>query len=254
MQPLISVVIPVYNHAHTLKRSVESVFRQTYRPLEVIVVNDGSTDNFFEVVDECFELIEKECIGQGSMLSIISQENSGAPAARNRGFAASKGEYVIFWDADTIAHPDMLKKMFEVLQKNPQAAYAYSQFKFGWKTIKSRNFEIEKLKQVNYIDTTSLIRRSSLSPPSYQEGVGGVAEGPFDVSLKRFQDWDLWLTLAEKGKFGVFISEVLYEKVVGSREGISTWLPKFMYQLPWKTKQVKKYEEAKQIIKNKHHL
>ncbi len=240
MTPLISVIIPVYNHAHTLKRTLESVFNQTYRPLEVIVVNDGSTDNFDEAVKECLLLTDGDCIGAGSVLSVISQPNSGAPVARNRGFAMSKGEYVIFWDADTLAHPQMLQKMFAYLQKHPEASYAYSQFKFGWKTIKSQQFDAEKLKQINYIDVTSLIRRADVTP--------------FDESLKRFQDWDLWLTMLEQGKTGVFIPEVLYEKVVGSREGISTWLPKFVYQLPWKTKDVKKYDAAKEIIVKKHSL
>lgn len=253
MQPLISIIIPVYNHAHTLKRSVESIFRQTYRPLEVIVVDDGSTDNFAEVIKDCLLLTDGDNIGGGSVLSVISQPNSGAPTARNRGFANSKGEYVIFWDADTLAQPQMLEKMFSALQKHPQAAYAYSQFKFGWKKIKSQRFDADKLKQVNYIDVTSLIRRSAISPP-YQGGVGVVAEGPFDTSLKRFQDWDLWLSMLEQGKTGIFIPEVLYEKVVGSREGISTWLPSFFYQLPWKTKEVKKYEEARGIILKKHGL
>lgn len=242
MQPLISVIIPVYNHAHTLKASIEAVFRQTYRPLEIIVVNDGSTDNFNEVVDDCFAMIEKECIGQGSMLSIISQENSGAPAARNRGFAASKGEYVIFWDADTIAESTMVQKMFDALQKNPQAAYAYSQFKFGWKVMKSQPFDAEKLKQLNYIDATSLIRRSVLD----------VA--PWDATLKRFQDWDLWLSLLEKNKTGIFIPEVLYTKIVKGRVGISSWLPSFMFKLPWKTAGVKRYEEARDVVLRKHKL
>lgn len=240
MQPLISVIIPVYNHAHTLKRSIESIFNQTYRPLEVIVVNDGSTDNFDEVVEDCLHLTEERCIGAGSILSVISQENSGAPVARNCGFASSKGDYVIFWDADTLAHPQMLQKMFAYLQKFPDASYAYSQFKFGWKRIKSQHFDADKLKQVNYIDITSLIRRADFSK--------------FDESLKRFQDWDLWLTMLEQNKTGVFVPEVLYEKVVGSREGISTWLPSFVYQLPWKSKQVKNYDDAKEIILKKHNL
>lgn len=266
-QTLISVIIPVYNHAHTLKKTLESIFNQIYRPLEVIVVNDGSTDNFDEVVKECLLLTDGDCIGAGSVLSVISQPNSGAPVARNKGFAMSKGEYVIFWDADTLAHPQMLQKMFVYLQKHPEASYAYSQFKFGWKRIKSQHFDADKLKQLNYIDITSLIRRSALTviPSEAIADEGSLSsatvipvetgiQSPFDTHLKRFQDWDLWLTMLEQGKTGVFIPEVLYEKVVGNREGISNWLPKFMYQLPWKTKQVKKYDNAKEIIVKKHHL
>lgn len=240
MQPLISVIIPVYNHAHTLKKCIEGIFRQTYRPLEVIVVNDGSTDNFEEAVKECLALTEKECIGEGSLLSVISQPNAGAPAARNRGFSESKGEYVIFWDADTMSDRSMLQKMYSALQNNPQASYAYSQFKFGWKTMKSQSFDANKLKQINYIDVTSLIRRKDF--------VG------FDEKIKRFQDWDLWLSMLEQGKTGVFVPEVLYKKIVGGRVGISNWLPSFVYKLPWKSKSVEKYENAKEIILKKHNL
>src|SRR3989344_739187 len=174
MTPLISVIIPVYNHAHTLKRSLEAIFNQTYRPLEVIVVNDGSTDNFAEVIKDCLLLTDGDCIGAGSVLSVISQPNSGAPVARNKGFASSKGEYVIFWDADTLAQPKMLEKMFAYLQKHPEAAYAYSQFKFGWKTIKSQPFDANTLKQINYIDVTSLIRRSALVDSPLGRGRGGL--------------------------------------------------------------------------------
>jgi glycosyltransferase involved in cell wall biosynthesis len=266
MKPLISVIIPVFNHAHTLQKTIECVFRQTYRPFEIIVVNDGSTDDFKKAVDDCFAMIEKECIGQGSMLSIISQENKGAPVARNNGFKNSKGEYVIFWDADTIANPDMLQKMYDALQQHPEASYAYSQFKFGWKLIKSQAFDVEKLKQVNYIDTTSLIRRSALNcHPERSEGslssvgvipakAGIQSVGPFDPSLKRFQDWDLWLGLLEKGKTGIFVPEVLYSKVVEGRLGISKWMPSFMFKLPWKTKAVRKYEAAREIVLRKHKI
>lgn len=249
---LISIIIPVYNHAHMLKRSVESIFRQTYRPLEVIIVNDGSTDNFDQEIEECLLLTDGDNIGGGSVLSVIRQSNLGAAAARNRGFTKAKGEYVIFWDADTLAHPQMLQKMFDALQKYPEADYAYSQFKFDWKKMRSSDFKIEKLKKFNYIDTTSLIRRSALSP-SYLDGAGGVA-GPFDPSLKRFQDWDLWLSMLEQDKTGIFIPEVLYKKTIGDRKGMSSWLPSFFYKLQWKTKQIKEYEEAKAVVLRKHKL
>jgi glycosyltransferase involved in cell wall biosynthesis len=255
MNPLISIIIPVYNHAHTLRKTIEDIFRQTYRPLEVIVVNDGSTDDFEAAAsvilnemkdpsrsDKRDSSAELQNDKQNIAIQILSQENKGAPSARNLGFASSKGEYVIFWDADTLASPQMLEKMFEALQNNPQSAYAYSQFKFGWKVIKSQNFDADKLRQVNYIDTTSLIRRSALSSV------------PWDTSLRRFQDWDLWLSLLEKNQTGVFVPEVLYKKIVEGRVGISNWMPSFIYKLPWKTKRVRKYEEAKQIILKKHGL
>lgn len=233
MEKLISVIVPVYNHARTLRDCLFSVYRQTYRPLQIIVVNDGSTDNFSEVVDAIVSDLNID-------IKIINQENLGAPAARNRGFTESKGDYVIFVDADTIMRSDMLQKMSEALQNSPRASYAYSRFKFGWKTIKSRPFDASVLRRVNYIDVSSLIRREDFIS--------------FDESLKRFQDWDLWLSLLSKNKTGVFVPEILYKKSVqaNGRGGMSCWLPSFVYKLPWKIKAVQDYEKAREVVLDKH--
>ena len=233
MNPLISVIIPVYNHAHTLRRSVESVFEQTYKPIEVIIINDGSTDNFTEIAAQIKKKFE---------VKIINQENMGAPAARNLGFKESGGEYVIFWDADTMAKPGMLEKMANVLRCNASVSYAYSQFRFGWKKMKSHEFDAGLLKRINYIDVTSLIRRKDF--------VG------FDESLRRFQDWDLWLTMLEAGTKGEFIPEILYVKIVGGTKNISAWLPSFAYRLPFASavKRVEEYDRAKQIVQRKHRI
>ena len=228
MNPLISVIIPVYNHAKVLPQTIASIFKQTYRPLEIIIINDGSTDNFSEAVKELEEV------------KIINQENKGAPTARNRGLSEAKGEYVIFWDADTLAKSQMLEKMYQALLNNPGAAYAYSSFCFGFKKMLSRPFSAEKLKELNYIDVTALIRRNQAVP--------------FDQKIKRFQDWDLWLTMLEQNKTGIFVPEILYKKAVGVRQGISQWLPRFVYKLPWKIKAVKEYEAAREIVLQKHGL
>lgn len=235
MNELISVIIPVFNHAHTIECCLKSLEKQTYRLLEIIIVNDGSTDDF--------DLVIKKIKAHTTVpLKIISQNNAGAGAARNAGFKEAKGEYVIFWDADTVAKPKMLERLKRQLDVNQNASYAYCQFKFGWKTMHSQNFNVNDLKRYNYIDTTSLIRRSALP------------EKPFDEPLKRFQDWDLWLTLAEQNKTGTFVPEVLFTKIVGGRKGISSWLPSFVYQLWWKSSAVKKYDEAKKIVLIKHGL
>ncbi|SRR3989338_2864520 len=229
-----SVIIPVYNHAHTLERCLVSVKAQTVLPLEVIIVNDGSTDNFSEALKNALNEVS------GLNTKVIQQTNQGASAARNRGLSEAQGEYVIFWDADTVAKPEMLQELLAALEESPEASYAYSQFQFGWKTMRSQPFSAEDLRRNNYIDTTSLIRRARC--PLWEE------------SLRRFQDWDLWLTLLEQGKTGIFVSKVLYKKIVRGRKGCSVWLPSFMYHLPWRTKAVKNYEEAKKIILKKHHL
>jgi glycosyltransferase involved in cell wall biosynthesis len=231
---LISIIIPVYNHAHTLRAVFASILSQTVKDIEIIVINDGSTDDFSGAMKN----ILLNSIYKNLKIKVIEQENGGAPVARNRGFRESSGEYVIFWDADTIADSNMLQKMLQALQNNPTVSYAYSGFKFGWKIFKSQKFDKEKLKQVNYIDVTSLLRRMDFPG--------------FDESLKKFQDWDLWLNLLQKNKTGVFIPEILYRKIVSGRVGISQWLPKCFYRLPFKTKTVKKYDKWKEIVLNKY--
>lgn len=236
MDKLISIIIPIYNHARALKKCVSSIITQTRRPLEVIMVNDGSVDDSGAIAEQMKNLLIKENISA----VVLRQENKGAAAARNRGFKEAKGEYVIFWDADTVAKSDMLEKMVKSLEEHPEASYAYCQFKFGWKTMKSHNFDPDLLKKINYIDTTSLIQKNNF--------IG------FDESLNRFQDWDMWLSISEQNKTGVFIPEVLYAKIVHCRKGISSWLPSFLYKMPWQTKKIKEYEKAKNIIFAKHNL
>ena len=234
MKPLISVIIPVYNHAHSLERSLFSLYKQTYRPIEIVIVDDGSTDNFRGTMDK----ILKKDWTQNLSIKIFQQENRGAAAARNRGLSEVGGDYIIFWDADTIGMEQMFEKMLTALESNPTANYAYSQYKFGWKKMKSRPFDAASLKENNYIDTTTLIRRT--------------AALPFDENIKRLQDWDLWLTMLEKKQTGIFVPEVLFRKIVCGRNGISNWLPSFFYRLPWKTRAVQEYEAARQVILNKH--
>ncbi|KKQ41171.1 MAG: Glycosyl transferase, group 2 family protein [Candidatus Magasanikbacteria bacterium GW2011_GWA2_37_8] len=232
---LISVIIPIYNQACVLRRSLVSLVNQSYRPIEIIIVNDGSTDNFSEVIKN----ILAEEIFKELKIKVINQPNQGAPAARNHGFSESTGSYVIFWDADTIAKPEMLAVMHQTLLSSANASWAYSQFCFGWKKMRGREFDVELLKKNNYIDVTSLIRSDAFLP--------------FDENLKRFQDWDLWLTLIEQGKSGKFINKVLYKKITNPI-GISSWFPSFFFKLPWQTNKVKKYEVAKAIVLQKHHL
>lgn len=236
MNELVSVIIPVYNHASGLKMSLFSLSKQTYKPLETIIVNDGSTDQLKMVIEE----MKNEVWWKDLNPKFIDQENRGASAARNRGFRESNGKYVLFWDADTIGEPRMIEKMVSVLQQRTEASYVYSQFRFGWKKMKSREFSPEMLRKVNYVDTTSLVRREAV-----------VA---FDENLKRFQDWDVWLTLLEKGQTGIFIPEVLFKKMVKGRKGISTWLPSFVFKLPLKTAGIINYEAAKKLVVQKHHL
>ena len=237
-EQLVSVIIPVYNHVSALTSSLESLIKQSYRPLEIVIVNDGSTDGFEKLLPILQDFGEQNQFP----LVILNQENQGASAARNRGFKKSTGDFVIFWDADTMATPELITKMHAALLAHPECAYVYSRFKFGWKTMRCAPFDAAELKKNNYIDTTSLLRREDFPG--------------FDENLKRFQDWDIWLTLLAQEKIGIFIPEVLFSKLTGERDEIkiSSWLPSLMYKIPWKNINMTSYELAKKKIFEKHGL
>ncbi len=235
MQGLISVIIPVYNHAEHLQEVLNALFRQSYGQFEVIIVDDGS---------ERYLRKEDFQVAPNFRITWLRQDNKGAPAARNFGFNNSHGDYLLFLDADVIASVDMLEKLYIALEKNPQASYAYCDHYMGFKRIPSRNFDADALKKNNYIPTMSLIRRSDFPC--------------FDESLRRFQDWDLWLTMLEHGNRGVYVSGFLW-RAYPHHVGMSTWLPSRAYTfpfkyLPWFFGKVRAYEKAKRIVMAKHHL
>ncbi|MFA6393385.1 MAG: glycosyltransferase family A protein [Patescibacteria group bacterium] len=233
--PVISVVIPLYNQASELDTVLKSLIGQSFRDFEVIVVDDASKDN----PDEAF-LIWKDKFNRAEIgfLLIKHERNLGAPAARNAGFRASTGKYLFFCDADARLEKDALEIFIETLLKNPGAAFAYSSFKFGRKIFRLFPFSEEKLKEMPYIHTMSLIRREDFPG--------------FDESLKKFQDWDLWLNITGKGRIGIFIDRVLFRVKPGGT--MSSWLPSFAYKLMPFLPAVKRYNRALKIIKKKYGL
>jgi len=195
MNKLVSVIIPCYQSELTLKKTLGTIFLQTYKPIEVIAVNDGSTDKTNEILKQYTKKI-----------TILNQKNKGASAARNKGFSFSHGEYIFFCDADVILDKMIISKMVEKLTLNKNAAYCYCNFKFGWHSFDLFPFDPIRLQKENYISTMSLIRRLSF--------IG------FDESLKRFQDWDLWKRMLKKQSFGIWLPERLFKTTI-SRTGIS---------------------------------
>jgi glycosyltransferase involved in cell wall biosynthesis len=228
---MISVIIPLYNKKKTIKKTIESILSQSYKDLEIIIVDDGSIDGGADAAQNC-------TLPDPVPLKIIKISHSGAPTARNYGAHLAQGEYLFFCDADIILKKDALQKLLAALTENKNAAYAYCSFQLGWKKMPSRPFDAEALKKQNYISTMSLIRRNDFPG--------------FDESLKKFQDWDLWLAMLAQGKRGVFIPQVLFTALPG-KIGISKWLPRIFYKMPW-LKEVKKYNEAKEKIVKKHKL
>ncbi|MFA5129471.1 MAG: glycosyltransferase family A protein [Patescibacteria group bacterium] len=236
-RPIVSIVIPVWNHANEIMACLRSIDAQTYRPLEVTIVDDGSTDHLFDLMANLRLTVPHRFIQLGG--------NHGASAARNAGVKDLIGEYLLFVDADIVLHPDAIEKMVLALEHS-NVTFAYSSFRVGWKKFRNYPFDAEKLRKRPYIHTTSLMRRTAFTG--------------FDESLKKFQDWDLWLTIVERGGTGVWIDEELFEITVSKqRESfqLSKWFPRFVYSLPWwligwMPKNLKKYRYWEKIVKEKH--
>ena len=108
--PLISIIVPVYNVSDFLPQCLDSLIKQSYQNIEIIAVNDGSTDNSLEILNRYTQAF--------SQIRIISQANAGLSAARNTGIAASNGEYLCFVDSDDWMDTDTCRKAIEAAQKN----------------------------------------------------------------------------------------------------------------------------------------
>jgi glycosyltransferase involved in cell wall biosynthesis len=111
---LISVIIPVYNAEKTILQTINSVLNQTFSDFELIIINDGSTDNTLKRLEEI----------QDKRLCVYSIENKGVSAARNRGIEESKSPYISFIDADDVWAPRKLEMQLEKLEKNTHAGVA----------------------------------------------------------------------------------------------------------------------------------
>jgi glycosyltransferase involved in cell wall biosynthesis len=120
---LASIIIPTFNREKLLDETIASAVAQTYRPIEIIVVDDGSTDNTSSLVDRW----QQRC-GQRSDTAIryFHQSNSGVGSARNRGLIESRGEFIQFLDSDDVLHPRKLEIHIGLLQRYPESGYAFS--------------------------------------------------------------------------------------------------------------------------------
>lgn len=199
MEPLVSIVIPSYDRAAVLPASVRSVLNQSYRNLELIVVDDGSQDNTREVLAAIDD----------KRLRYVYQDNAGACAARNRGVAEAKGDYIAFHDSDDIWHPDKLEKQMRAMLKT--------------------NADVVVCKQVHTLPdgstrlTPKRIGEGFLSPTDDIHGVGTqtivtrkavLRQEPFDVAMPRLQDFE-WLYRVRKHHTIYCVAEGLVDYVVG---------------------------------------
>lgn len=195
MSSRVSVVIPCYNYGHYLAEALQSCLRQTLPPHQVLVVDDGSTDDTATVTRRF-----------GPQVEYLWKHNGGLSSARNAGAARATGDYVVFLDADDLLVDTYLERCVEVLNTAPRdIAFAYTPVRyFGRRSGVSRTppFSIRTLRYSNYVNASAMIRRDVLRRFSYAE------------ELSSLEDFDFYLTLAEHGLRGVRIREplLLYRK------------------------------------------
>lgn len=187
----ISVIIPVYNRPNLIKRAVDSVLSQTEPPLEIIVVDDGSTD-------ETAELLH----AYGTQLKVIRQENQGVSAARNRGIEAARGDWIAFLDSDDAWLPEKLKMVREFHQQNP--SYQIFQNEEIWIRHGRRvNPRKKHQKYGGWIFRQSLpLCIVSPSAVIIKRHVFKKV-GTFDESFPVCEDYDLWLRISRQYPIGL---------------------------------------------------
>ncbi len=184
---LVSVIIPCFNHGQYVVDAISSVLNQSYHNFEVIVVDDGSTDNTREIVATI-----------GGQVLYIWQQNQGLSAARNSGIKAAKGSYIGLLDADDMYEPDFLYTLVSILEGDPLADAAYCGYQFvdqqnnPLPQCESRVVSAEDLYQA-LVDGNFLVPESILVHRHCYKNVG-----LFDERLRACEDMDMWLRISSQ--------------------------------------------------------
>jgi glycosyltransferase involved in cell wall biosynthesis len=198
-EPLVSVVIPAYNAALHLTEAVESLFAQTYKNLQILIVNDGSKDDTGKIADALAQ--------RDKRVQVIHKANGGVSAARNDALKAVRGKYVCFLDADDVYLPEKVEKQVTFLETHPDIVLVHCDYFIGNENFQNlervhRGNPPAPLEQVfiycNWFPPLTPMLRASL--------VKKV--GFFDTTLAGGEDWDYWIRCLEYGKFA-HINEIL---------------------------------------------
>lgn len=195
---LVSVIVPVHERRSLVVDALDSVAAQTYRPIELIVVDDGSSDDTPQVVEDWIRAVGTNTIDR---CELVRQENAGAAAARNTGVLRSRGALIQFLDSDDVLTRDKIFGQVELLRKTPNAAFAYCEVRqlenptrviYGQSSLDARAMTMRQL-QVPVTQTAApLIRRIWLE-----------RIGPMCVDLSPFDDWEYFSRATSMGLEGV---------------------------------------------------
>ena len=196
-KPLVSVIMPVYNRANIIERAINSVLNQNYENLELIIIDDGSTDNTINIINN---------IKDDRINLILHEKNQGAAAARNTGLKNANGTYVAYLDSDNEWDLKYLEATIGGFVELPDADAVYSgqliydRFDSPIKSIRFGSYNKSLLHNNNYIDMNCFVHKIDI----YKE-IGG-----FDTDLKRLVDWDFILRISNS--FNIYSLPILLSK------------------------------------------
>ena len=204
----ISVIIPTYNRKNTLPRAVESVLNQTYKPVEIIIVDDGSTDGTKEWFSEMYPLVH-----------YIYQVNSGVSLARNTGINSARGDWIALLDSDDEWLPDKLELQVKLLQNNAELRFCHTNEIWIRNGVRINQMKKHQKYGGNIfkkcLDICRISPSSSLFHTSVIKDVG-----LFDESLDVCEDYDLWLRITAKYPV-LFLDQPLIKKFGGHTDQLS---------------------------------
>ena len=179
----VTVIITSYNKAPFLKEAIDSCLNQTYKDFELLIIDDGSSDNSLEII---------ESYSEEPRVRILTQENKGVIYTRNRAIKEAKGDYVLQLDGDDKLGVDFLSESVPILEKESQVSIVY----FGTEFIGEKSgvwnlgeYSLKKQLTTNLIVVSSLFRRSDYF----------LTEGYRDEFKSGLEDWDFWLSIIELG-------------------------------------------------------
>lgn len=195
MTPFFSVIIPLFNKENYIEVTLKSVLNQTFTDFEVVIVDDGSTDNSLNLVKK----------NKDSRVTLIEQENKGASVARNNAIAHAKGKYIAPLDADDIWYENHLSELKSLINSFPDAGVFCNnyQVKLNEHLVKKANFNFnygdEHLIIPDFFDANIYNYIATSSSSAFLKS-SFIKLGAYDTSLRTAQDLDIWIKFALKYK------------------------------------------------------
>lgn len=220
-----SFICPCYNDADEIERTINSFLDQDYDNFEIIIVNDGSTDDSKEAIDQLVLLNDK-------VKAIHLKKNMGACYARNKGAKIAKGEYYSFLPADSFLYPGVLRTWIEQLDEYPDYDFLYGGYRITDADHQQMSnmdflfnpFDPYLLETTNYIDGSFPIRAKcfwKLSKLMNEQGKQ-KSDGLWDPAVKSLNDWDFWLSVVKEGKGkGIYVQDIFFETTMPHPGGLS---------------------------------